>query len=202
MVYFGDFEVKTKECTPDSADATAAACCDDQGMFATTSVQCTMASGDRGYCNAGVCSTFKCRINLTLRTGEKVHLDTFCGVSESNSCSAMCESSATNTCYDPVDTWLEVESLADGAYCEASDFRGRCVSGECKRSIDPMLLPIDRTTEMTTVTTFSHFEYPPVPEKLPPHISFNEMQDYDGADNKVKLLQFLLGLAFVFYQVE
>jgi len=189
---FGVGQENSKECTPDSVDPTTAACCDDQGMFATTSAQCTMPSGDRGYCNAGVCSTFKCRINLELRTGEKLHLDTFCGVSELNSCSAMCESSATNTCYDPVDTWLEVESLADGAFCAGNGFRGTCVSGECKPSQEQqMFLSIYRTNP------------PTVPVAPPVVVAASYIfTPSEGADNKVQLLPFLLGIAFVFYQVE
>merc|ERR1712224_638739 len=60
-----------KECTPD----TDAVCCSAQGIAATTSVKCTMPDKKRGYCNKGVCSTFKCNHNVY-----GMIRDTFCRV--------------------------------------------------------------------------------------------------------------------------
>ena len=134
-----------KECTPDGV---ATACCDAQGMFASTLVQCSKNGGANGYCNKGVCSKYKdCRIKLT--SGNDVFkLVQFCGVSESNPCVAKCADSSTNKCYDPTEFGgEELLSLPDGAICTHNGMRGFCLSGSCSP------FPTTTTTERRSTTT-------------------------------------------------
>lgn len=190
-----DDEDRPKQCTPDSIDATTAACCDDQGMFATTSVECSLSSGAKGYCNAGSCSTFTCFINLSLRTGEKVHLDTFCGVSELNTCSAKCASSVTEVCYDPVDTWVESESLFDGAFCTINGMRGTCFSGDCE--------PLPNQLEGIQAGVTAKNANPDSSDTEDTSDTRSSMKEGSvGATYNVQLLQFLLGIVFACYQAE
>ena len=116
-----------KECSPESLGK---ACCDAKGLFASTTVQCTMGDGQTGYCNAGSCTVPNCKIDLTLG-GQQLLLDTFCSASAKNNCAAICRGAARGiACSDSADwgPW----ALAEGAYCFKSDVRGRCnAAGIC-----------------------------------------------------------------------
>ena len=120
-----------KECTPDSA----AACCDDEGAFLTTTASCQMPHGARdGYCNRGVCAslTRECKLDFTIGS-DTVNLNQFCGVS-TNPCKGKCgSSSAPDTCLDDPDKVTAANTnLEDGAICMVAEGRGECVSGTCE----------------------------------------------------------------------
>merc|ERR1711939_1233388 len=109
-----------KECTPGQV------CCDSNGMFATTAVQCKIQGQRDGYCNAGVCDEPK---HCNGPFSSTIMLNGLCGVS-SNGCKAKCKSTA-GACYNTA-LWNMGVGLADGAYCELNGARGRCVSQSCQ----------------------------------------------------------------------
>jgi len=134
-----------KECAPGSS-----VCCDAQGMFATTAVQCELAdSQKKGYCNAGVCTEPSRCDRQTWLNGAMITLYGFCGTSSWNPCMAKCYSTTHSKCLD-TGHWLTPghgTALADGAYCEKNGVRGRCQSQSCEP------LPETTTTTSTTTTT-------------------------------------------------
>ena len=110
-----------KDCTPD-ADAV---CCSEQGIAATSSVQCTMSDGKQGYCNRGKCSTYTCNVIV-----DNKRRHTFCGVlSGTNTCWAKCKGD-DDVCVGI--GWGTKETIANGAFCETTKGeRGTCGSGSC-----------------------------------------------------------------------
>ena len=110
-----------KECSPDADPV----CCTDQGIAASTSVQCTMPDNSQGYCNSGVCSTFRCNIKV-----DGILRNAFCGLWHDNTCSAMCKGD-DGSCIGI--EWGSKETIANGAFCTTSTgARSTCASGICQ----------------------------------------------------------------------
>ena len=118
-----------KECTPDSA----AACCDDEGAFLTTTASCQMPHGARdGYCNRGVCASLTRTCVIEGVEGTSWEFDRFCGASGENTCKAQCGSSdCSDSLYD-TSRWGNLAiHLKDGAICQQGTRRGECTAGIC-----------------------------------------------------------------------
>jgi len=130
-----------KECTPGKQ------CCDKQGLFASTAVECTIAGKKKnGYCNAGVCEEPSgCDRQIHFSQTLTVTLYGYCGIS--SPCVARCKST-DGKCYN-TGAWSSSTSLANGAYCVKNGVRGRCKGGSCEK-LPPTTTAAPTTTKATT----------------------------------------------------